>query len=56
MKRYVLIIPNDSGLFSADSLEEIKAMICPGDKFTVVDTHTGATKDNHFLKIATNLF
>lgn len=54
MKRYILIIPDNNGgsIFEADSMEEITAMICFGDKFTVVDKLTGATKDNHCLKIS----
>lgn len=56
--RYMLLIPDQNGgsVFEAESLEEIKAMICLGDKFTIIDKFTGATKDNHWLKIATTLF
>lgn len=54
----MLLIPDQNGgsVFEAESLEEIKAMICLGDKFTIIDKFTGATKDNHWLKIATTLF
>lgn len=55
-KRYLLVIAGSSSFFESDSLEEINAMICLGDKFTVIDKFTGATKDNHYLKIHTNLF
>ena len=53
MKRYILIIPNGShsAKFEADSLQQIAAMVCLGDKYTVIDTWTGATKSNHKLEI-----
>jgi hypothetical protein len=58
MKRYILIIPGcgDAQTFDADDLETIKAMICLSDNYTVIDTWTGATKNNHKLEIASDLF
>lgn len=53
MKRYLLIIPDRHNplKFEADDLASIRAMITLGDNYTLVDTHTGATIDNHYLKI-----
>jgi len=56
MKRYTLFIVGAETTFQSDILEEIAAMICLGDKWTVVDSKTGATKTNCFLEIGSVLF
>lgn len=56
MKRYTLFIVGADTAFQSDSLEEIAAMICFGDNYTVVDSKTGATKTNCFLEIESALF
>jgi hypothetical protein len=56
MKRYILIVANSGLFFEDDSLELIGAMIAFGDRWTVVDRLTGATKNNHKLEIVTSLF
>lgn len=53
MKNYTLIIvsPTSPSYFFSNYMEEIKALICFGDNYIIINNYTGETEDNYLVTL-----